>query len=90
MKSISVKEELYTLVPAACLYSTRQNAKCSVRFNFSGDFKYPLPAWHESYGNERVYTKQMKAIQLKKERQSDDNLLSPNNKMESHHRLNFT
>ena len=45
----TVRARSYHLVPAVCLYSASKHSLLSVRLNFKGPFKFPLPGF-EAYG----------------------------------------
>ena len=61
IKSISIQDDFYELFPAACLYSTKKNSDCTIKFNFSGPF-VAQPKHYEPYGDQRQILKQQKQI----------------------------
>ncbi|KAG2375288.1 hypothetical protein C9374_009911 [Naegleria lovaniensis] len=61
IKSIAIQDDFYELFPAACLYSTKKNSDCTIRFNFSGPF-INQPKHYEPYGDQRQILKQQKQI----------------------------
>lgn len=66
-KFISIRDEIYTLIPAVCLYSSKSGSIIKVKTNFSGPFEYPIPQFHDPYGSERKYRSQQKKIQTTNE-----------------------